>query len=256
LYESDFDLGPPEAKFVEISAGYRFACGRTAEEGVVCWGGTNKYGQLEAPASEEFPALSAGGFHVCAKTSMDAVKCWGAGTVPDKEASWRDEDQGVPPEMPFDQINTAFLGSCGLTGDGEIYYWGLDYGGSSPSTGKVAEGEFKQVDCGIGFVCGVDVEGAVRCWGQVRGEQFPEPQGRYRYIELSGWVGCGILDDDRVSCWGTADWISQNQPPSFDAKELSVGSEFACALSEEDRVECWGDPPNPSSTDVPAELKE
>jgi hypothetical protein len=166
--------------------------------------------------------------------------------------------------MPFEQINTALLGSCGLTDAGEIYYWGLDYGGSSPSTGKVAEGEFKQVDCGVGFVCAVDVDGAVRCWGEARDmrqeaevyKEFPEPEGRFQYIELTSQAGCGILQDGQVECWGLEDWIAENEPPSVDAKEVSVGSGHACALSEEDRVECWGDPASPSSIDVPAELKD
>ncbi len=147
-------------QWAEVSAGYRFACGRTPASVVRCWG-ANTYvpgrgGQvgdgslapriqpvLIATGAQTFTRVGAGFFSACALDTVGEAWCWGtnfAGEVGD--GGLADFPTSVHHPTPikivgglrFVSLNMAKLNACGLTAAGDTWCWG------SNAFGQIGDG--------------------------------------------------------------------------------------------------------------------
>lgn len=70
----------PSGNYTAINAGADHACAiRATDNNLVCWGGTNTYGETTAP-SGTYNSIAAGGNHSCAINSAGFLVCWGKNT--------------------------------------------------------------------------------------------------------------------------------------------------------------------------------
>ena len=73
--------------------------------------------------------------------------------------------------------------------------------------------------------------------GDVCKVEIPSPG--HRMLAAGGWHNC-VLEDGKVTCWGS-DTEGRSTPPSgLKAKAISMGGWHSCALKEDNTVTCWG----------------
>ena len=204
----------PAAKltFRQISAGYAYNCGVTANSVAYCWG-YNYNGQLgignrEGPenCSEYYPepcstrplrvagglafrTVSAGANHTCGITTSNAVYCWGANAYGElgngTHGSTVSEPVLVLGGLSFRSVSagTGAL-TCGVTTNNVAYCWGANYVGAlGTGTNRGPE------DCGHEFFCGTR---PVRVSGGLT----------FRSVNAGAQYACGVTTSNVVYCWG------------------------------------------------------
>ena len=147
-------VGPP-VQWADVSAGYRFACGRTpAPVGALwCWGANTYIATrggmigdgslfarltpvLTATGSVTFMSASAGFFHACGLSAVGEAWCWGTnfyGEVGDGLAG-TDFASNISHPTPikvvgghsFNFLSAGKLNTCGITTAGETWCWGYN----------------------------------------------------------------------------------------------------------------------------------
>lgn len=229
-------LATAPLRFRQVSTGYGFTCGVTADDRAYCWG-HNGSGQLgdgtTTPRSRphavtgglRFRHVNAGTNHVCGVTTEDRAYCWGYG-------------------------GTGQLGN-GSTSDVR----------STPSL--VADGRrYRQVRAGSSHTCAVTVYDVAFCWGYNDDGQLGEGTttmrltpvrvlGGLRWEEVSGGQThtCGLTTDNKAHCWGAhggadgtgADLLKPALVPGGVVfRRIEAGGGHTCGISVEDRAYCWG----------------
>ncbi len=129
-------------------------------------------------------------------------------------------------------------------------------GASSPSVGG-GRGVFVDVSAGLGYSCGLRVEGFVDCWEWglgTLGEDWWElehrhwsddpvdavvPGGVFMGVSAGWGNACGVRPSGVLECWGSHRDVVVS-PPVGVFSEVSVGVEHACAVRVDERVVCWG----------------
>lgn len=234
-------------RFQVLAAGNEYTCGVTSEGSTYCWG-LNDIGQLGTTAANEsclrgpcsrvpirvqtertFRALTAGIYHTCALDPAGAAFCWGfqLGT-PEKmhiHPQFSPEVTAMPGGLAFQQISAGGLHTCGVTGAGVAYCWGIDAIGAGPtpleSDVPVRVGgnhRFRSVYSAGRTSCGLVDDGSAYCWGpNSDGEVGTEPIGSTVRFDLPTAVSgglhftalapghstyCGITTSDGIACWG------------------------------------------------------
>lgn len=74
LTNGDF---PPDEKFVQIAAGFRFACGIRSDQGISCWGSNPGLPNDSPPKEGKFVEIAAADSAACAVREDGVVLCWG-----------------------------------------------------------------------------------------------------------------------------------------------------------------------------------
>ena len=106
-------------------------------------------------------------------------------------------------------------------------------------------------------VCGVRVDGILRCWGDMIHRDFSPssadvadiqsgsvlgewPIGRFTAVALGQRHGCAIRVGGAMACWG--DDYGEAGPP--EGRYLSVSSDYrrTCAIRDDQAIACWGPP--------------
>lgn len=233
-------------------------CGIDSTGAARCWrGDAAEYG-LDVVVPGPFVRVFAGGTHACALDEVGAVSCWGSG-APE-----------VPGGTVFADVDTA----CGVTTLGGIEC--LDRRGTIALAGyrKVTEGRgylcavnsvsvvecwdlgiaeleqfgqtdppdggFADVDGGEFHVCGLGVDGAVRCWGSNSHGQATPPEGVFSQVSADGNRTCGIDETGAIACWGE-DRSGEGSPPAGTFVQVVAGDELTCGIRTDGTAECWGD---------------
>jgi alpha-tubulin suppressor-like RCC1 family protein len=234
-------------RFQVLATGTEHTCGVTLEGSAYCWG-LNDIGQLGTTAANEscvdgpcsrvpirvqtertFRAVTAGTHHTCALDPAGAAFCWGfqLGTTEKVHIhpEFRPEVTAMPGGLVFQQISAGGKHTCGVTGAGVAYCWGIDAIGAGPtpleSDVPVPVGgnrRFRSVySAGIAS-CGLVDDGSAYCWGaNSHGEVGTEPTGSTVRFDLPTAVSgglrftalapgrstyCGITTSEAIACWG------------------------------------------------------
>lgn len=238
----DVPVEDPAYVWTQVTTGLQHACGLQATTGnVFCWG-TNFWGQLGSsntmPNYEEgmavggtaaiYKAVVAGSQHTCAIDSTNALRCWGLDTSGQLgDGAVTNVAEPTPKVIdpgPISQVGLGGAHTCALSGT-ELSCWGWhgrgqlglgDTGSDYIVLPAAIPGTWKAVALGTDHTCGIDLAGALWCWGrndrgQV-GDGTLEDRAVAVMIDAGPWLDvrarvshtCGIKDDGTVWCWGEA----------------------------------------------------
>lgn len=275
----------------QLALGGAFGC-RVKRGAVSCWG-RNVEGQLgrgttslleprAAPVSlaEPVAQLAVGATTVCARTVTGKVWCWGSNEAAQlgvSEPAFSATPREVQVPMPVAKLALHSDYALALGSDGRLFAWGnnsegtLARGDPNPMTWPVPTGvvraafehRFRDVSAGQGHACGIDLDGALWCWGRNTEHQLGTPslehQHRAPIKTLDGPVAqvvagafgtCAVLVGGELRCWSDVpiDDVGlylRNQTPTRvelgePVKDVDTQWFHVCARTTSDRLFCWG----------------
>ena len=89
---------------------------------------------------------------------------------------------------------------------------------------------FKSVSTEVHHVCGVQMNGAVTCWGGSNDGQATPPGGAFTLVSAGLMHTCGVrVEDGSVDCWGSNEQ-GQSSPPNGAFTSVSAGWVHTCAV--------------------------
>lgn len=246
---------------VQVSAGGGYACARTGDGGVVCWG-ADTYGELGTGvlAAQSVPQPVGGigatidvsaalvGSNTCIAASDGGVWCWGldrsggVGHAPDA-GNVEDSDGGNPCTLrpaPVKGVAGAVAvtaggyGACAQTDSSGFWCWGYDGIGclGAGDAGPTVELPPGRVTVLLGIsalalrdstACGIDADGGVWCWGQSGVGAI----GRER--------ADAAICDQGVACQREALFVGIDS-----VTQLAAGARLSVALRADGTVWAWG----------------
>lgn len=219
----------------EIAAGSAFACLRTAQGGVSCWG-DNRAGQIAGSVlpkeSKPFSvasgtvAMAVAGNHGCAVLQGGAVSCWGrGGSEPDGLGPTQLKPTGI---VGASALAAGPRSACATTGD-QIRCWGMLHNSSgslefvAPAVALSLNATASALALGDGHGCAA-VGQQVQCWG-----------------DRSHWGGAGIahvpetvattIGPPRIFATATGTLILDKA-----ATSLNIQTDFPVALASDGLV--------------------
>ncbi|MEE2835288.1 MAG: right-handed parallel beta-helix repeat-containing protein, partial [Myxococcota bacterium] len=246
---------------LQVAAGAKAGCVRTAGGQVSCWGGgqlgRNQRARNGQPAGlvQRFEGdelvsltdvrdLAMGGDMACAVHNDGSIACWGEGSLGD----------GYPVEQEHTTAQRI------VHGDQLI-----------PSGETSAIEDARQVAVGADYACYLTATGTVKCWGQGERSQLgqpingtlnhaipvaPELVADIEFVRAGKAHACALKSVqggmNQAICWGANDKRQANPTsPSrvtepvvieglIGVKELALGNDHTCALLNSGRIKCWG----------------
>ncbi|MBN2362369.1 MAG: hypothetical protein JXR83_23155 [Deltaproteobacteria bacterium] len=251
--------------FTRISVGSRGSCGLTGKGRVFCWG-SNLDGQLGSGSfydeatpvavdttnldadAKGFSQIAVGSCHACGISLKGKAFCWGedwygqlgnSTGVSDSELPIPVDTANLDPDdKSFVQITAGNFHTCGITGRGKVFCWGVDSDGQLGDGATIADQAipvavdtaalsaddkaFVQVSVGANHTCAITGRGKAFCWG----------------------------DDDSGQLGNDEDIADAPVPVAVDATALSAddkafvkisaGKEHTCAITGMGKAFCWG----------------
>jgi alpha-tubulin suppressor-like RCC1 family protein len=296
---------PIHERATGVACGLAHSCAVLSSGDIACWG---RWRPVVYPPDWKREVtvvplagavqVTAGDWHTCALSEGGLVRCWGLGkggalgygnfnSIGDDEGAA--EGGNVPLGARAIQVVAGAQLTCALTDTGGVRCWGEDNTGY-PHRSRVGAEEFpsaagevrvggpvKQLAAGGGHVCGILLDGAVRCWGDnvsgnlgygklvpVGRDENPDSVGP---VQLGGAAlqiaageahTCALLQGGRVRCWGAGEYgrlgygnirdIGDDEMPSAagdvdvggEVVQLAAGGFHTCALLRDGCVRCWG----------------
>lgn len=178
------------------------------------------------------------------------------------------------PRFDARSLSAGLWHTCALTGAGEAYCWGSNWGGelgngsndSSPTPVPVSGGHtFKSIDSGQWHTCGLTTNGEAYCWGQGQQGRLGNGDGNDRYVpeQVAGGLrfvsiasalnhSCGLTAEGTAYCWGRNSEYQLGRAGSSSATPVMVtlpgerlvsiaaGENHTCALTVDGKAYCWG----------------
>ncbi|HXT18481.1 MAG TPA: hypothetical protein VN706_22830 [Gemmatimonadaceae bacterium] len=200
---------PGNLQFRQISAGFWHACGILLSGDTYCWG-DNQYAELATGETNTqlsatprrisgnvaFASLASGSVHTCGLATDGTAYCWGnnfSGQLGDGTSSFHLSPTAVVTNQKFTLLratraNDIFSHTCGITGPGDVYCWGLnshgELGAVTSTDGCInASGttqsetcaytpvkvpgisNVKMLDVGDANTCAINTASQLFCWG-------------------------------------------------------------------------------------------
>ena len=144
----------------------------------------------------------------CGVRGNGLIVCWGADDVSFVVDS--------PADEPFVSIDVSDAPTssdqigCGITEHGELRCWGEDW----LEEGVDAGGTYSAVAVGVDHVCGLDMAGAISCWGDPARTGSEDtwvtntPSGSgFIAIDAGEYISVALDAEGGVHHWGNASWI-------------------------------------------------
>ncbi|MDX1748631.1 MAG: putative Ig domain-containing protein, partial [Halobacteriales archaeon] len=226
-------------------------------------------------------SLGAGGSHTCGISTAGALYCWGRnfqGELGDGTETSRNTPVLVGETLlPWSDVESASLHTCGVAAFGEAYCWGDNTSGklgdgsvsnSLVPTRVVGDLTFRMVSASSAdFTCGVTVDDDAYCWGRNDHGALGDGTTEFRMVPTAvtgglefvmittgGGQACGVTVASEGYCWGfngvgqvgngtqTTDPITTPQPVSggLAYRDISGGDSHTCAVTTEGAGYCWG----------------
>ncbi|MFM7679888.1 MAG: RCC1 domain-containing protein, partial [Roseiflexaceae bacterium] len=232
--------------FTSISTGLNHSCALTSIGTIYCWG-LNSTGQLgtgtnvnsstpvlvKNPVGVTFNSVQANGNHTCAKSTTNELYCWGnnaSGQLGIGSTTNKNLPTAVltPSGVTFASISMGNAHTCGVTGAGAAYCWGInDYGNlginstvmrTSPTLVTKPTGvSFASISGGQYHTCARTTTNHAYCWGQ----------------NTFGRLGDGTTTTRLVP-------VAVTMPTGITFAAVSTGGAFSCANSPAGNTYCWG----------------
>ena len=239
-------IGPRDARFQSVAAGWLHDCALTTDGRVIC-NGHNGGGELgrggiyDIPPARvlttlRFVSITAGQAHTCALTAEGRAYCWG-----------RNDD-----------------GQIGLGTRVEIV---------DRPTAVIGGPRFRMLSAGSRHTCGITLTGATLCWGaNTNGQLGRDPaiedcapntacmavpttldeRRRFRTIAAGAEHTCGVTVHDQLFCWGenfSGYWqtkrpiatirLTHVRAPGV-IRSMSASWHSTCGVTDDGRAYCWG----------------
>ena len=111
---------------------------------------------------------------------------------------------------------------------------------------------FVQLSAGADHMCGLRLDGSIRCWGHDSDGQASPPRGSFVQVSCGKLHSCAIDSDGLAVCWGRDSRKGETKPPEgVRFKQISASlDDHNCGIedSEEEtqhgenagHVHCWG----------------
>lgn len=275
----------PEAA-VRVRVGGTLSCAATRSHDVYCWGTTDWRRHWSEPVlvqgGDPVQDLAVGDVHACV-LRKGVAWCWGGnrqlqlGLPTAGDVS--DEALEAAPGLRFVALSAGGRHTCGLTGDGRVFCWGLSpahvgdahgwwrgrtpprevsFPGSGNVVARLASGPFHD--------CAITTKGEILCWGRNDAGQLGEKAGASHlaavhplgshggYVEIAASLRhtCALTGDGVVECWGTRSRGALGDGSTAVATgpvEVLAGRFLAevraapgniCARTTEGDAYCWG----------------
>ena len=277
---------------MSVASGFAFTCSLSSSGVAFCWGNnwngelgagtTVRTARLPQPvmAHQPFSRLTVGGMHACGLTDGGSVACWGFGDYGQlgdgQLGQFHRESRpvAVASQVRFETIDAGDFATCGLSTDGNVYCWGLNFGGvagQALTIPKVAEPRLVQTSARLiaiavgGSACGISEAGHAYCWGpnefgQLGVDSLPvsstpvrvTTDQRFSAIAVGNMHACGLTAAGVVFCWGrnvdgqlgvpdiTLTSTPQRVPLDEPLVALEAGLSHTCGLTASGVAYCWG----------------
>jgi len=106
---------------------------------------------------------------------------------------------------------------------------------------------FEQISAGALNVCGLDLDGAVKCWGCETYDHgqcdVPGPEaGPFVQVSSGFYVSTALAEDGTLVSWGQST-TGQQYPEDGDERfrYVSAGAGHSCGIHPDGTVSCWGE---------------
>lgn len=258
----------PTTRFSSVATGGAHSCAVTVDGEVYCWGrayagqlglgsdlGAPPHEPCEGgnicvpspslvPQSGVVESITAGKNHTCARITDSEIYCWGRGDLGQLAAPAATPCAAVGGSQELSELcsftpQRSFVEefvilsargdhTCGLTGGGSLYCWGLG------SSGQIGNGQvggadrpalvsapqqfaFLEVAAGGSHTCGRSTSALLLCWGG----------------NAKGQLGLGNLSDQLLPVFVDTVMLGS-------VMQISAGGEHTCAVNG-GALYCWGD---------------
>jgi alpha-tubulin suppressor-like RCC1 family protein len=232
-----------EFAFAAVWAGNLHSCGRTAVNGLKCWG-DNQFAALGDGSTSNRPypypvtgltngvaGATAGLAHSCALTTVGGLLCWGAngsGQLGDGSTTTRLVPVDVSGILTGAlAISAGDSHTCAVTAGGAVKCWGSNSNGqlgdnsttqrSAPADVSGLSSGVIAVAAGTAHTCAVTSAGAVKCWGSNSNGQLGDNSTAQRLapvqalgltsgvasIFAGGNHTCAVTTAGAAKCWGS-----------------------------------------------------
>jgi alpha-tubulin suppressor-like RCC1 family protein len=260
------------------------SCAFVDSTGVHCWGFSHT-GQLGpgvgfgdssfvpvttvAAAREPSPRqVAVGHHHVCMRGDDGSVACWGEmdsllHALPDGVTAASLEPVGALGVVDAIDVASGMMHSCAVTQPGDVWCWGLGYGGALGNgdeehrylpTPVAGEQDARRIAAGFTSTVVVRNDGTVGYWGGgLAGEHLvPEDLlGIDDAVDVAAGYShaCVLRECGGVSCWGHETVVGnaardESVPVAVagldDALSISARGGHTCATRVDGTVACWG----------------
>jgi hypothetical protein len=232
--------------YVDLSVGYRGACGVKSNGTVRCWG-YNQVGELGSTSANytrgtvpiagitNATSVSFGFFHVCARLSTGQVKCWGSNgsgqlgnkTYVNSPTPVTVLLQNGTPLTSVLKVSAAKEGTCALLENETVTCWGNGADGLL-GDGTSDDRYYAGPTVGLAGVtslstphednkaCAVTRQGGVFCWGH----EWSPSATNLAPVQKAGITGASLVSTgsshscvtttgSTFNCWGDGTWQKQ-----------------------------------------------
>lgn len=239
---------------------------------------------IQVPNLRDVVEVDAGARHTCARTATGVVLCWGDdqhGALGRGAPSSPNSEAPTPVRLPRGvtarQISAGVDYTCATTGSGRVVCWGLNVDGQTataacglPARSCAKPGvvtgvtDVAEVRAGEHHTCARRRDGSVWCWGNASNGQRGTAASGPTPAPISGIsnaarlaVGvlhtCAVRRTRSVACWGRASdgelgngstTGSSSVPVDVrlpaDVLSVSAADTGTCAARADGSVRCWG----------------